>query len=128
MTPGTAATPTRGGIAPYGDWIGRGSDGRADPDHEPPRPTSATPAGTGRISSHLLPYFVGAMLTAPAFSVRRLVWTSASTPIEHIHLNYSQDRWEPALELITDDQVRALNALLTIPYNNDHGFDYFADE
>ena len=39
-----------------------------------------------------------------------------------------EEYWEPVPQLITNEQIRALNSLLAIPYTNSHDFDYFADE
>jgi hypothetical protein len=133
LSSGTAATKFR---APrpsgYGEWISTGTDGRADPTMELPQGSSATSVGTwrNRLTAHFLPLAIAAAFVGspPVREVRRVFLTGSETWFQEISWDEAEDFWVPVLEPITNDQVRALNALLAIPYTNDHGFEYFADE
>lgn len=66
---------------------------------------------------------------APAVrGLRRYVPTETETPTVLFAWEHEEAIGDPMLEAITNEQVRALNALLALPYRNDHEFDYFADE
>ena|ERR1700723_616180 len=93
---------------------------------------SFTQVGTKRsvFSSHILPLAVAAIFNGPAsaLDLRRAYQPRAETQIVSMAWHLDEDYWEPTPQLITNAQVRALNALLETPYTNNHDFDYFADE
>lgn len=129
---GTAATRPRARASGYGEWISISPDGRADPTDDYPRGTSTTLVGTrqSRLTAHLLPLaLAAAFMGAPVVrEVRRYYQVGAETSVQDIAWDQMEDFWVPVLEPISNEQVRALDALLAIPYTNDHGFEYFADE
>ena len=132
MSSGTASTRKRtipGGCA---QWISLGPDGRVDPISEPSLGTSSTRVSTqrSRLASAFLPIAIAAAFVgaSPLRELRRFGWTGAETPVQDIWWDYADEPWLPVPELVTNEQVRALNALLAVPYTNDHGFEYFADD
>jgi hypothetical protein len=121
--------------SPYPDtWIVE--DQRSDADLLPRFPetdnSSATRVGTSRgiFHSYMLPVVVAAMLNGPArlLSVRRSYQPRSDTVMIDMAWHLDEEYWEPVPQLITNEQVRALNALLATPYTNSHDFEYFADE
>jgi hypothetical protein len=78
----------------------------------------------------MLPAVVAAMLNGPArlLNVRRSYQPRSDTFMIDMTWHLDEDSWEPTTQRITNAQVRALNALLAIPYTDDHDFDYFSDE
>ncbi len=93
---------------------------------------SFTQVGTKRgvFNSHILPLAVAAIFKGPAsaLGLRRAYQPRAETRIVALAWHLDEDYWEPTPQLITNAQVRALNALLETPYTNSHNFEYFADE
>lgn len=122
---GTAATAIQSN-AIHGEWVG-------DSDSLAESPATNTSTAVWRrlnpINSVFLPLAVGAVLAGSRLhEFRGHIRLDAETPADFVTVAIRQDEWTPVLEPITNDQVRALNALLAIPYVNDQGFDYFADE
>jgi len=120
---------------PFADtWIveEQRSVANSAPRFSEPDDRSATQVGTSRSIFHtyMLPLMVGAMLNGPAqlLKVRRSYQPRSETVIIDMAWHLDEEYWEPVPQLITNDQVRALNALLATPYTNSHDFDYFADE
>lgn len=121
--------------SPYPDtWIVE--DQRSGADVVPRFPdaddVSATRFATRRsvFNSYMLPVVVAAMLNGPArlLSVRRSYQPRSDTVMIDMAWHLDEEYWEPVPQLITNEQIRALNSLLAIPYTNSHDFDYFADE
>ncbi len=96
-----------------------------------PDSTSSTLVGTShsRLRSYMLPLALAAAIATPGSvrAVRRYQTSRAATVTLHVDWSQHDDFYQPAPELITNEQVRALNELLAIPYTNDHGLDYLAD-
>jgi hypothetical protein len=113
-------------------WVYLGSSAAADPGVGVPDSTSSTQVGTRhpRLAAWVLPLAMAAAFagTPAVRGLRRYLGTEAETPTVLIAWHRDEDLEDPILEAITNDQVRALNALLALPYRNDHEFDYFADE
>lgn len=131
MSRGTAATPTRARAEFYEEWIGSDTPGSSDAPQTEPHRSSATPVSVRKnsMTSHLVPLAIMAAFAGGyPLRMRRHIWTNARTPVEAISWEFAEEPWEPQTMLITNDQVRALNALLAVPYTEDHGFSYFADE
>jgi hypothetical protein len=95
-------------------------------------PVSETHVGTkpSRLIAYLLPFAVAAAFAGPSGlrEIRRRYQLGAQSTIVDIAWDLDEEYSEQLLERITDHQVRTLNQLLALPYTNDHGFEYFADE
>jgi hypothetical protein len=133
MSRGTATTPIQLGPTRTRDtYVFTGVNGRADPGSDTNESTSATLIGTraNRLRAYMLPFAIAAALAAPVppRDLRRQYIVSAATEMLELDWDRVEDLWEPIQELITNEQVQALNALLAIPYTNDPGFEYLADE
>lgn len=113
-------------------WVYFGASAASDPGAGAPETTSSTHVGTryARLAAWALPLAIAAAFagTPVVRGLRRNVITETETPIAIMAWQYEEAMGDPILEAITNDQVRALNALLALPYTNDHEFDYFADE
>jgi hypothetical protein len=130
---GTASTPARQWGEPARDaWIVTDRGGAADVGAGVVESTSETPVGgrANRLTAYLLPLALAGALFAPTplREVRRQYRSGSGTLVVDVTWDLDQDFFEPDLERISDDQVRALNALLAVPYTNDHGVAYLADE
>lgn len=132
MTRESGAATRVGSRAVHGQIIGNDRCESADLDDYAPQSLSATQGAGWRnaLRTHLVPIaIVAAFSGGPSLrQYRRFDSLNAATPIEAFAWNYVEDLWEPMPELITNDQVRALNRLLAVPYTNDPGFQYFADD
>lgn len=133
MSSGTAATPIEA-VSRTGEeaLVLTAVGGGTEPELELPVSSSGTRTGTRwtRLAEYVLPLALAASIATPASfrELRRSYRVDAETPIVVAAWDYVEELWEPVLEHITNEQVRELNALLALPYTNNHEFEYFADE
>lgn len=123
------ATPIRT-TRKAGQWVTSGPSADRSGDDGGSTGTLESSSRRGFFITHLLPLSIAATVAAgPRSGVFRGVMSAgAETPIQVIMMEHAEESWEPVPMLITNDQVRALNALLALPYTSDHGFEYFADD
>jgi hypothetical protein len=97
-----------------------------------PDDRSATQVGTSRSIFHtyMLPLVVGAMLNGPAqlLKVRRSYQPRSDTVIIDMAWHLDEDFWDSSPQLITNEQVMALNELLAMPYVTSPGIGDLFDE